>query len=199
VSGDGAETQQVVGGVQGVVRGSAAGTASSSDGATSQVGSQATVTQLVVATGNNDGAAKGFTDSANSWDFAHRYASGNTAGLRVGFTNIDILAFEYQPLSETTLQDMEADLASLDQEVEAREEEQSKVTEAATCVAVGFAVSSTFWMMSSSVLVTLFSTSAPAWAKFDPIFILRSSTLAQLSEADSSVAEIIQKEKGSKQ
>ncbi len=199
VSGDGAETQQVVGGVQGAVRGSAAGAASSSDGATSQVGSQATVTQLVVATGNNDGAATGFTDSANSWDFAHRYASGNTAGLRVGFTNIDILAFEYQPLSETTLQDMEADLASLDQEVEAREEEQSKVTEAATCVAVGFAVSSTFWMMSSSVLVTLFSTSAPAWAKFDPIFILRSSTLAQLSEPDSSVAEIIQKEKGSKQ
>lgn len=95
-------------------------------------------------------------------------ANGELNRLAGNLTEFDRLAVDYD------VEQLQITLDSFQKEVESVQESQKLVSGAVGTLMLGATAGTAIWMTSSSYLVAMISSSMPAWAGFDPIYVVRS-------------------------
>ena len=82
-------------------------------------------------------------------------------------------------------------LKRFEQETILRQQQLEVVSGTASSLFVGATALGALWLVSGSSLIALLASSIPAWAQFDPIFLVNDHKKSD-SEDDVSVADLIQ-------
>ena len=80
-------------------------------------------------------------------------------------------------------------LEEFQQDVEEQQWEKKLIAGSATSVFIGVTAATTIWLASGSAILSLVASSLPAWASFDPVYVLSNRRIAP---EDKSLSEILE-------
>ena len=127
------------------------------------------------------------TETESPFRIARRFGLPASRPVRPNFSDMPTVDLTLSPVAYISLATA---LDEFQTSVEAEEQHLNLVAGVASGVFLVATAATALWMLSATSFVSMLSTSLPAWANFDPIFILRGHAAGTL-ENDASIADLI--------